>query len=156
MKTIAKAKKGWFIFSYAIGVMYFIYYLLWHEKSYDAQFANIMLLVLAHFLTIGASSICEKHPVRVKLLWRTLAIFVALFSCFIFFTPEVMGLVGGYALFCGIGFVHTKLIKEQEMFSHIKRAERQEDASEFSDKQWKYIFWIGLSLVPLFFCYWNI
>ena len=157
MKSLLKAKKGWFIFTYLVGMAYFTYYLVFHkDDNADAMFANIMLIVFAHVFTLGASSICDERLVRRKLLWRTFAIFVALFSIFLFFTPQTMGLIGGYVSFCGIGFIHTRIIKEEDMFAHLKKAETADDASKFSDRQWKYILWGAFSLLPLFLLYWNI
>ena len=155
MKSILKEKKGWFIFAYLVGAMYFTYYLVWRERSADSVFANVMLVMFAHIFIIGAHALC-KSEARRKLLWRTLSIFVACFSTYLFFTPETMGMIGGYAMFCAIGFVHTKLLKEKEMFAHISKAATAEEASEFSDKQWKYIIWGAFSVLLLFLLYWNV
>ena len=156
MKEILKTSKGWFIFSYIIGMMYFIMYILWKENNSEALFANGYLMILSHFCTFVALAICGNRVVRRQIIWKTFTIFVALLGVFIFWTPCIMSLVGGYAAFCIIGLIHIRLIKEQDMFGHIKKAESPEDASQLSDKQWKYILWAGISFAPLLLCYWQI
>ena len=157
MKQILSLKKGWFIFAYLVGAMYFVYYLLWREDvTSDMEFANIMLVVFAHIFTFGACAKSEKNATRRKVLARELAIFVAVFSVFIFFTPKVMGLVGGYALFVVLGYFQTNALKSKDVLKHIPMAKSKDEAVSLSDDRLKYALWIMLSAVPLFTLYWNI
>ena len=88
-----KTSKGWFIFSYIIGMMYFIMYILWKENNSEALFANGYLMILSHFCTFVALAICGNRVVRRQIIWKTFTIFVALLGVFIFWTPCIMSLV---------------------------------------------------------------
>ena len=64
MKQILNTKKGWFIASYLLGVMYFVYSILWREDiNGNAQFANIMLMVFAHIFTLGACAFSDRNNI---------------------------------------------------------------------------------------------
>ena len=157
MKQILNTKKGWFIASYLLGVMYFVYSILWREDiNGNAEFANIMLMVFAHFLTLGACAFSDKNATRRRLLLRELAIFAPVFACFIFFTPKVMGLVGGFAIFAALGYFQTGALKGKDVFDHIDKAKSEAEATHLSDDQLKYALWLVLTAVPLLTLYWHI
>ena len=157
MKKILETKKGWFIASYLLGVMYFVYSILWREDiNGNAQFANIMLMVFAHVLTLGACAFSDKNATRRRLLLRELAIFVPVFSVFIFFTPRVMGLIGGFAIFAALGYFQTSALKGKDVFEHIAKAKSEDEATSLSDDQLKYVLRLVLTAVPLLTLYWHI
>jgi len=156
MKGLLNTKKGWFWLTYVAGMVSFVLYLLFTPKSVAASYANTDLMVFAHMFTLGACSICERWKVRRKILRRSFATFVMIFSTVVLLAPQTMGLVAAYALFCGIGYYHIRILKEEDLFGHIKMAERPEDMSELSDRQFKYVFWAVMSSLPLLFLYWGV
>ncbi|MBR1915570.1 MAG: hypothetical protein IJ830_03935 [Alphaproteobacteria bacterium] len=154
---LLKIKKGWFVLAYFVGVMYFVYSILWREDiKGNAEFANIMLMVFAHVFTLGACAFSDKNATRRRLLLRELAIFVPVFSVFIFFTPRVMGLIGGFAIFAALGYFQTGALKGKDVFEHIAKAKSEDEATSLSDEQLKYALWLVLTAVPMFTLYWHI
>ena len=157
MKQILDTKKGWFVLAYFVGAMYFLYYILWREDiNRDAEFANIMLMVFAHIFTLGACLFSDRNATRRRLLLRELAIFLPAFSVFIFFTPKVMGLIGGYAIFAALGYFQTGALKGKDVFEHIDKAKSEGEATHLSDEQLKYALWLVVTAVPLLTLYWHI
>lgn len=154
---LLEIKKGWFVFSYLLGMMYFLYYILWRgDISSDAKFANVALMVFAHVFTLGACAFSDKNKMRRRLIIRELALFAPIFSCFVFFTPNTMGLVGGFGIFSALGYFQTGALKGKDVFDHIDKAKSEAEATHLSDDQLKYALWLVLTAVPMFTLYWNI
>ncbi len=149
MRTILKAHRAWFWVVYILGLAYMAIYLVAAKNEGEAWFANMCILVLSHVFVVSAY-VLTNSKMRQKLLLRTFACFVMAYGCLLTLTPKVLGLIGAYALFLSIGWVHVRIIKDTDILPNDGEGM---SAKEIASS--KYLLWIMISITMLFMLYWN-
>lgn len=145
MKQILSTNKWWFVAAYIFGLFFSVVYCIaaMGANEADAVFTNALLFVISHFCLLGTVSLSDPLKIRKKLLWRTFSLYILFNGMLLFITPEILGLVGSYALFVATGYLQTSILKDTE---------KREDKNINS---FKYYVWGMISLMMLFLGYWQ-
>lgn len=139
--------RGWFIGFYAVGIALSIIYfcLIRHDES--AGTANLLLVLTSHGLLVGAMALA-KRGAHIRYIWRTFTIYQAVVGVIFVVCPSVMGMVGAFAAFVVIGYLHTRVV-DLTPYLHVLDPKIKESKND------QYALWAMVCVVSLILFYWQ-
>lgn len=139
--------KWWFIAAYALGVLACIVYVFYVEHSEAEGSANTMLMVASHGLLIGALALAPKAA-HIRYIARTFALYMFLVGAMLVICPPVMGMVGTFAAYALVSYLHTRVI-DLAPYLHALDPKVKESKND------KYALWALIVVVSLILFYWQ-
>ncbi|MBQ7659380.1 MAG: hypothetical protein IJS26_01355 [Alphaproteobacteria bacterium] len=147
MKKMLSMNKWWFIAAYVLGVLACIVYVFSVEHGEAEGSANTMLMVASHGLLIGALALAPKAA-HTRYIARTFALYIFIVGAMLMVCPPVMGMVGTFAAYVVVGYLHTRVI-DLTPYLHVLDPKAKEGKSD------KYALWVMICVVSLILFYWQ-